>query len=869
MDLTQATARAKQEFEEAAKKLMKETLKLGTKLRPQYLWGFYLFPDCYNNRYRDQDYNGTCPKIEIDRNNQLNWIWEESTALYPSTYLRSELKLSPKAKLYNRFRVLEGIRLSKTGCPNLHKFMRTTLNPYIINTTLAAKMCSQTLCDLQGICTRKDVHSDHYIQLNPEHLEIKLLKNGSFGIVGNPTIGDLKYFAKHFKCSCFTNMKCKERDDIENVENVKVCTANNICINTYRRYHFKNKTITSYSVLKNSQLSHNLFGGINNKSRISDPLPEMKISTSFLMIAKGHQSFSNLWDCVTCQSIVGLNLYSLGQGQYLKSLYSPLMNACLYKKATKVYQYQALWVQLRSDFWINFLESNGAPQTVLVFLLLPCCLTVDFRAPPLIPNVPFLWAWNAPTESCLTKFNEPIDLSLFSLVGSPRKTATGQPVTIFYTDRLGFYPHIDDSQRSIHGGIPQLGSLKRHLAKSRNDIEHYIPMDNVGLAVIDWEEWRPTWSRNWRPKDIYRNKSIELVQQQNMQLNLSEITKRAKREFEQAGRRFMEETLKLGQSLRPNHLWGFYMFPDCYNNQFQDADYNGNCPDIEKKRNDALAWLWKESTALFPSIYLKSKLKSSPKAALYVRNRVQEAIRVSKTKNPQNPVPIFVYSRIVFADVTFQFLQQDDLVNTIGETVALGVSGMVIWGTLGLARSMKSCLNLHDYLENTLNPYLINVTLAAKMCSQTLCQDQGMCSRKDWNSDDYLHLSSKNFQIQFLKSGKYEINGSPTLDDLEYFSKKFRCSCYPNLNCKERNDLESVTTISVCAVEDACINSFVIGEPSALPTNWKNSVRTTSNQSDIVMSSATGSPYNKGKHQWISVCFLYLFTAIEIFAIDF
>ncbi|KAL6057346.1 hypothetical protein STEG23_019241, partial [Scotinomys teguina] len=399
----------------------------------------------------------------------------------------------------------------------------------------------------------------------------------------------------------------------------------------------------------------------------------------------------------------------------------------------------------------------------------------------------------------------------------------------------------DDSQTSIHGGIPQLGSLKTHLAKSKSDIEHYMPIDNVGLAIIDWEDWRPTWSRNWKPKDIYRNTSIELVHQQNKRLNLTEVTKRARKEFEHAARNFMEETLKLGKSLRPNHLWGFYLFPDCYNNKFQDLNYNGHCPDIEEKRNDALPWIWKESTALYPSIYLKSNLKSSPHAALYVRNRVQEAIRVSKTRDPHDPVPVFVYFRLVFMDLTSQFLQQDDLVNTIGETVALGASGMVMWGTLGLARSMKSCLTLRDYLENTLNPYLINVTLAAKMCSQTLCRDQGVCSRRDWDSDDYLHLSPQNFQIQFVKTGKYEIRGSPTFDDLEYFSKNFRCSCYANLNCKERDNMESVNTISVCAVEDVCINSFVTEEPSALLVNWKRANVSDNDQSDII-SSATGGP---------------------------
>lgn len=301
---------------------------------------------------------------------------------------------------------------------------------------------------------------------------------------------------------------------------------------------------------------------------------------------------------------------------------------------------------------------NRPFQRAFIFFLIPYCLTVDFRAPPIIPNVPFVWAWNAPTELCVGKFDEPLDMSLFSLIGSPRKESTGQKVTIFYADRLGYYPFIDTKNVQINGGIPQLGNLQKHLDKAETDILHYIPTDNVGLAVIDWEEWRPTWIRNWKPKDIYRNKSIELVQQQNPQINITDAIKRAKEEFEKAGKNFMLETLKLGKSLRPNHLWGYYLFPDCYNHNYASPNYKGSCPDIEKRRNDGINWLWKESTALYPSIYLKSNIHSSVKAALFVRNRVQEAIRVSQEPNPQNPLPIFVYARLVFTDVTSEFLSQ-------------------------------------------------------------------------------------------------------------------------------------------------------------------------------------------------------------------
>uniref|UniRef100_A0A8C8YQE2 Hyaluronidase n=1 Tax=Prolemur simus TaxID=1328070 RepID=A0A8C8YQE2_PROSS len=408
-----------------------------------------------------------------------------------------------------------------------------------------------------------------------------------------------------------------------------------------------------------------------------------------------------------------------------------------------------------------------AAHGVFTFLLIPCCLTLDFRAPPLIPNVPFLWAWNAPTELCVGALNEPLDLSLFSLVGSPRKNITGQDVTIFYTDRLGYYPYINKKGKSVNGGIPQKGFLKDHLDKAKKDILYYMPTDNVGLAVIDWEEWRPTWARNWKPKDVYRNQSIELVQQQNIQLNVTEAAKIAKADFENAAKSFMQETLKLGKLLRPHRLWGYYLFPDCYNHNYKQPNFNGSCFDIEKKRNDALDWLWKESTALFPSIYLNSSI-SPRKTLLYVRNRVHEAIRISKVPDAKRPLPVFVYARLVFTDQALKYLSE--------------VSKSRYKGYEMLSTKSKSCLNLDNYMKATLNPYIVNVTLAAKMCSQVLCQEQGVCTRKNWNSSDYLHLNPANFAIQIGKGGEYIVLGKPALEDLQQFSEKFRCSCYPTLS---------------------------------------------------------------------------------------
>nr|XP_048306897.1 hyaluronidase PH-20-like [Myodes glareolus]XP_048306898.1 hyaluronidase PH-20-like [Myodes glareolus] len=459
----------------------------------------------------------------------------------------------------------------------------------------------------------------------------------------------------------------------------------------------------------------------------------------------------------------------------------------------------------------SFVESEGTFQVVvIVFLLSPCSLAVDYRAAPLMPNETFLWVWNVPAEPCIGNFNYSLDMSFFSLVGSPRKSATGQAVTIFYTDRLGKYPHMDEKQKEVFGGIPQAGNLQEHLNKAKTDIEHYIPVDQLGLAVIDWEEWRPTWERNWKPKDIYKNKSIELVQTQNSGMNIAQATVKAKEQFESAGRKYMEETLKLGKKLRPQYFWGFFLFPDCYNYQnYLDPGYKGKCPKIEIDRNNNLGWIWKESTALYPATYLKRELKSSPNAKLFNRYRVVESIRISKVHEENNPLPVFLYTRVVFSDRIWEFLSLNDLVNTIGEAVALGTSGVVIWDSISIAQRVQTaCPVLHQYVSSILYPYIINVTLAAKMCSQTLCNHQGICTRKDENSNHYIQLNPENLEI-ILKNRKFEVVGNPTVGDLKYFSEHFKCTCYTKMGCKERPDIESVTNVNVCTRNNICLNTHV------------------------------------------------------------
>lgn len=274
-------------------------------------------------------------------------------------------------------------------------------------------------------------------------------------------------------------------------------------------------------------------------------------------------------------------------------------------------------------------------------------------------QVPFLTVWNAPTASCLSQYGVDLDLGTFSIIQNQNQTFMGENITIFYAEKLGLYPRYSSQTEAINGGVPQNASLDEHLRVASEDICTFIPnRDFQGLAVVDWESWRPVWERNWDSKQVYWEASRALVRSKHPDWSPAQVNAAAQLEFEEAGRKFMEETLKLGQEERPNGLWGYYGFPNCYN-QYRDKseNYTGECPAVEMKRNDQLLWLWNVSSALYPDIYLSLELRHlGREVLLYTRHRILEAMRAGAQLAPSAP-PVFPYARIVYT-YTLDFLSQ-------------------------------------------------------------------------------------------------------------------------------------------------------------------------------------------------------------------
>ncbi|XP_058264415.1 hyaluronidase-1-like isoform X1 [Hemibagrus wyckioides] len=421
------------------------------------------------------------------------------------------------------------------------------------------------------------------------------------------------------------------------------------------------------------------------------------------------------------------------------------------------------------------------PSLVLLTLA-GLCLSAALppTAAPLFTK-PFVVLWNAPIYKC-DQLQVRLDMDVFQAITTPAKVPN-QTLTLFYKNRIGRFPYTDlKTLTQYNGGIPQKGDLNASLQKAKTEFNQYIPSSVPGLAVLDWEEWFPLFDRNADLREIYKSLSINYTLQQNPSLTREQATLKAKEQFNEAARSFMEETLKLGISQRPNFLWGYYLYPDCYNYDYENPSYTGRCSQTTIELNTELHWLWEASTAFFPSAYMPVSISTTQKAALFIRNQVLEAMRVAGVPRKPYTAPVYLYLRPLLQGQKEQYMQEVDLIRSIGESAALGTAGCVLWGSSYDFNDKASCEALSTYLSSTLNKYVVNVTTAAELCSDLLCGGNGRCVRKIYDSDDYLHLNINSFNIQKI-DGMYKVFGKPSKTDLTAWSDQFTCQCYEDKKC--------------------------------------------------------------------------------------
>lgn len=135
-----------------------------------------------------------------------------------------------------------------------------------------------------------------------------------------------------------------------------------------------------------------------------------------------------------------------------------------------------------------------------------------------------------------------------------------------------------------NGGVPQEGSLDDHAEIFQQHIKELIPDDqNDGLAVIDFESWRPVYRQNFGTLQPYKDLSVRLERQAHPLWSDRRIEEEARRRFEESARMFMSYSINYARKMRPNAKWGYYGLPYCFNGRGDNIE---NCPANVRTEND-------------------------------------------------------------------------------------------------------------------------------------------------------------------------------------------------------------------------------------------------------------------------------------------
>ena len=280
---------------------------------------------------------------------------------------------------------------------------------------------------------------------------------------------------------------------------------------------------------------------------------------------------------------------------------------------------------------------------------------------------------------------------------------------------VGEWPSFFSNGTAVNGGIPQRGNLDLHLQKVKADVQRLLPdPDFSGYAVIDWEEWQP-WLEFWSDPSpaarwsAYMNASYAFAGGDKAlaitQWNASAL-------------HFMVATLEAARSVRPRGKWGYYGIIGC--NGAYDLPAQ-TCRASERERMDALAPLWRASSALFPTVYARcafnasrSPLRCDPASNVpqRIRTTIKEAVRQRKRLQlSDTPIAAFTWYTLYNHDCAAVHCPlmrtQADLHAEFSEPLDAGADALVVWGSHGDVRANTSdCATFGSYWQKVLGPLL-------------------------------------------------------------------------------------------------------------------------------------------------------------------
>lgn len=107
-----------------------------------------------------------------------------------------------------------------------------------------------------------------------------------------------------------------------------------------------------------------------------------------------------------------------------------------------------------------------------------------------------------------------------------------------------------------------------------------------GIAIIDFESWRPVFRQNFGTLQPYKDLSMKLIHEQHRLWPRKRIEQEASRLFEKYARIFMEKTINIAKELRPYAKWGYYGLPLCFNRGTEKCAAN-----VVEENNGYVQWM--------------------------------------------------------------------------------------------------------------------------------------------------------------------------------------------------------------------------------------------------------------------------------------
>ncbi|KAI6196362.1 Hyaluronidase [Aphelenchoides besseyi] len=355
--------------------------------------------------------------------------------------------------------------------------------------------------------------------------------------------------------------------------------------------------------------------------------------------------------------------------------------------------------------------------------------------------------WNVPSDDCLDVRPE-----LFNITTNTGHHFVGDKLVIFYS--FGALPYCNEAVQAglnneesecdhpMNGGA---ANLSIHLTQIENDINEKIPNEQFdGLAIIDWEAWRPIFELNHSSRRVYQRYSRYLAQQHCENCTDKQIDKLAHEEFEQGAKDFMLITLSFARALRPSAKWGFWEYPLCND----DVGYTTTtqCSVLHHAANKKLMWLYEATDILLPKIYFYNVSSQASRRQYHVYGELHQAQAINRALEPHKK-PIFAYAKLEYKILHYfnvlhtvnwneatetiddYFYSKIDVCNTLKYPYELGVDGVIIWGSS--YHMNDRCDLMTNYLNELFGPFASIVVGEAIRCSEVKCKGCGRCVADD------------------------------------------------------------------------------------------------------------------------------------------